>query len=440
LEAVRQLTLPPEADTRLPPGAEHADWKSLYRKSKYEVRTRDGWTLVVTRYQPLPQAFEQPIRGEPVLLVHGFSQNRHAWTSGGFVKHMLLYGADVHVLELRGHGLSSVALQRERAAATGAPLPADIEYGWDIDSYFLEDVPAAVAGVKRVSGCETIFYCGHSMGGMLGYGYATLGKDLAGLVTIGAPADPGKGDLPLRLLAHVGPALELAIDAAMLARWSRTWAGWLAREGLRRGLGHAPRVAARLARLLAARTPPERRRFQYYPVDLLLRSLDRALANPRTFEAWERLARVHPVIANPARITLEEVRWLLREGGEREPRRVVAQLARWIREGKLCCYRTGYDFRAHFGDIRIPMAIIFGELDRLASVASTREIYRAARSEYLLWRPVKGNSHLELTMGRDVRQISFDVKNLVEYARSYPASTGADVLPHGDTSTHIHVT
>jgi pimeloyl-ACP methyl ester carboxylesterase len=340
---------------------------------------------------------------------------------------MLLYGADIHVLELRGHGLSSIALQ-ERKAEPGRDRPADLDYEWDIDSYLLEDIPAAVAAVKARTGRQTIFYCGHSLGGMLGYGYASQSADLAGLVTIGAPADPGKGFLPLRLLALLGPALELAIDAAMLARWGRSWAGWQAREGLRRGLGRAP-GGARLAALLAARSRPERQRFQYYPIDLFLRRIERALANPGTFEAWSRVSRLHAFIANPAAITLEEVRWLLREGGEREPRKVVAQLARWIREGELKCYRTGYDIRAHFADIRIPMAIIFGDLDPLASIDSTREVYRAARSEYLLWRPVKGNSHLELTMGRDVRQICFDVKNLVEFARKFP-------LREAEANTH----
>jgi pimeloyl-ACP methyl ester carboxylesterase len=439
LEAVRQLA-PPE-ETTTPPRPHEVDWKSLYRKSHYEVRTRDGWTLVVTRYQPLPQRFAQPVFGEPLLLVHGFSQNRHAWTSGGFVKQMLLYGADVHVLELRGHGLSSVELQLQKLGR-GVRPPADIDYAWDIDSYFLEDVPAAVAAVKERSGRDTVFYCGHSLGGMLGYGYAGANDDLAGLVTIGAPADPGKGFLPLRMLAHLGPAFELAIDAAFLAQWGRTWAGWRAREGLRRGLALAP-GGARLAARLVASACPERRRFRYYPIDILLRRLERALASPGAFETWSRVARHHAFIANPAAMTLEEIRWLLREGGEREPRRVVAQLGRWIRGGELRCYRTGYDFRAHFGDIRIPMAIIFGDLDPLASIESTKEVYRAARSEYLLWRPVKGNSHLELTMGRDVRQICFDVKNLIEFARKFPARRAAaeparaEPQPRAEANTHI---
>ena len=62
-----------------------------------------------------------------------------------------------------------------------------------------------------------------------------------GTATKGSEASRGHFgiSLPLRLLAHLGPALELAIDAALLARWGRSWAGWRAREGLRRGLEHA---------------------------------------------------------------------------------------------------------------------------------------------------------------------------------------------------------
>jgi pimeloyl-ACP methyl ester carboxylesterase len=388
---------------------------ALAERSTYEVETDDGWTLVVTRFRPLEQRFAQPIRGEPMLLVHGFSQNRHAWTSGGFVRHMLFYGADLHVLELRGHGLSSTRLQRERARR-GRPLPADLDYGWDIDSYFLHDLPVTIAEVKRRTGRETIFYCGHSMGGMLGYGYAGLRRDLAGLVTVGAPCDPGKGYLPLRLLACIAPGLEAAVDAALAAAHGGRVVHHRTLELVRTALRHTPL----LHHLGAARPRPRRRRFAYYPLDDLLRRADRALADPRAYAAWARLARHHALFANPDRATLDEIRWLLRVGGEREPRGVVAQGMRWIRAGELKCYRTGFDFRAHYGEIDIPMAVIFGDLDPMASIASTQTIYRAARSEYLLWRPVKGNSHLELTMGRDVRQICFDVKNLVEFARKFP--------------------
>lgn len=402
------------------PTVDEVDFKSLYRKSHYEVLTDDGWSLVVTRYRPVRQRFPQPLLGEPLLLVHGFSQNRHCWTSGQFVKNLLFFGADIHIVELRGHGLSSVARQRERAAETGTPPPADLDYGWDIDSYFLYDLPATIERVKEETGRDRIFYCGHSMGGMLGYGLAGLRDDLEGLVTIGAACDLGKGFFALKLLALAEPAIGASIDSALFAAnvERRT------RELLGRGTGLAKR-AWRLSSLAEKLVQPDLPggvlSYRFVPMDQFLRWVEGKIQPER--EEWYR--RVAPwlitFLTNPDRATVDDVRWLLREGGEKEPRRVIEQFAKWIRHGELACYRTGYDFKRNFGRIEIPMAIVFGDKDRLASVRSTAAVYRAAKSQYLLWRPVKGNSHVELTMGHDIRQICYDIKNLMEFGRTHRA-------------------
>lgn len=399
------------------PTVDEVEFKSLYRKSEYEVRTADGWTLVLTRYQPIPRLFPQPIFGEPLLLVHGACQNRHAWTSGQFVKNLLFFGADIHILELRGHGKSSLELQWRRAKEEGREPPADLDYGWDIDSYFLQDLPAAIAAVKAATGREKIFYCGHSMGGMLGYGHAGLHDDFEGLVTIGASSELGKGFPILRLIARAEPPVGWAIDGALAARN-------LERQ-LRAQLG---RIASRSLRFVGARRwadevaplepVPAAASFRYFPVDDLLRWAD-ATFSPRNYQRFRTLSDFLTILANPSRAASADVRWLMRHGVEREPRKVVAQFARWIRHGELVCYGSGYDFRSGFSRITIPMAIVFGDLDKLASMQSTAGIYRAAQSEYLLWRPVKGNSHLELTMGHDIRQICYDIKNLIDFAAKH---------------------
>jgi pimeloyl-ACP methyl ester carboxylesterase len=167
--------------------------------------------------------------------------------------------------------------------------------------------------------------------------------------------------------------------------------------------------------------------FNYVPVDTWLKLLEKLIARAEEHPLYDALARRVNWLSNPSRVSGADIRWLLREGGEREPRKVLEQFARWIRRGELTCYRTGYDYKQGFANIAIPMAIIFGDLDPLASVESTRSVYRAAQSEYLLWRPVKGNSHIELTMGHDIRQICYDVKNLIEYARTH--RTRGPVLP-----------
>ncbi len=384
------------------------EFRALYKKTKYVVDTADGWSLVITRYRPVPQRFPQPLFGEPMLLVHGFSQNRHAWTSGEFVKNLLFFGLDIHILELRGHGKSSPAFQVERAAKFGRQPPADLDWAWDIDSYFLYDLPAAVAGVRRITRRDRIFYCGHSMGGMLGYGYAGIHPDhFEGIVTIGAPAELGKGSLPLKLLAWAAPSLSVGIDAT------------IASVNAQRSTTHlASELGARLLKRDATRAP-SRLRYQYLPIDAWLKLASDALGYAEESALLGMVRSRITWLTRWDKMSMENVRWLLKEGGEKEPRKVVEQFLRWVRGREIVCYRTGYDFQRGFEKIRVPMAIIFGDLDPLASLQSTRSVYRKARSEYLLWRPVKGNSHIELTMGHDIRQICYDIKNLVEYARTH---------------------
>ena len=402
---MRRLDLNPAAPA--PVDLEQVPFKSLYVKEIYDAPTRDGWVLQISRYRPIPQPWHQPILDEPLLLVPGWSQNRHAFTSGSFVKQLLVYGADIHILELRGHGRSSRELQVERGAAA-----AGLDWDWDLDDYLLYDVPAGVQAVKRKTSREKVFYVGNSMGGMLGYGYAGSHDDLAGLVSIGAPSDIGKGFLGLRAAALFGPALLTPlVDGACqaLTGVERT------RHGAARLLRRM-RFLARAANLLAA---PESAfapvKFQHVPVDLFLRGLSLAVSD-NNLRRFERISKYIGSLLNPARVTAEEFRWLLSQGGEKEPRRVVEQFARWIRNDEMKCYRTGFDYKEHFQDIHVPMAIIFGDLDKIASKHSTRGIYRAARSEYLVWRALKDNSHLELTMGNDSSRVCEDVRDLVEYA------------------------
>ena len=394
------------------PSIDDVSWKSLYHKEIYDAVTEDGWLLQITRYRPVKQAFEQPIFGEPLLLVPGWSQNRHAFSCGSFVKNLLYFGADVHILELRGHGKSSRALQLERHHRDGRPLPADFEFGWDLDSYLLHDVPAAVQAVKAKTGRDKIFYVGNSMGGMLGYGYAGSHDDLAGLVTIGAPSDIGRGFFPLRLAATFGPTL-------MGALFDTLFAAVRGADTIRHGTAQAlrrMRIPAFLAdRIAAEGSAPRDLRFRHVPMDFLLGSLSKAVTAD-SLKLYEKLARHVTVMINPTRVTADDFQWLLREGSEKEPRKVVEQFARWIRDDEMKCYRTGYDFKAHYKDIALPLAIIWGGLDRIASAESTQSIYKNAKSEYLLWRPVKNNNHLELTMGYDIHHICEDIKDLVEYA------------------------
>ncbi len=384
----------------------------LHTREEITTRTEDGWTLSLTRYRPRPQSFPQPLLGVPLLLVHGYTQNRRAWSSGEFVKSMLFFGADLFLLELRGHGKSGIEQQRRESRATGLPLPEDLDHLWDLDSYLLFDLPAAIAEVKRVTGRDKIFYCGHSLGGILGYAYATLFDDLQGLITIGAPSDFARMPPWLRLAAWAPvfafPAIDLALAGANLAR-----------------------VSGRALRRLPGLTPPARAftpwRFRRLPFRAAFRWLEENLRSGVGAPLTGRLPFSRPLLYQPRNVALGALRPLLREGGTDEPRATLEQLARWARRGVLTSPRLRHDIAAAFPRIRIPLAIFFGDEDPLASVQTTRNVYRAASSEYLLWRPVRGNSHLDLTMGYDIRQIAYDVKNLMSWALDH--ESGNNSLP-----------
>ncbi len=134
-----------------------------------------------------------------LLLVHGFGQNRYAWHLPGrsLVNFLAGAGWDVFNLDMRGHG-------RSRALGSRAC--------GELDAYIHRDVPAALDVALARSGHRRAFLVGHSLGGLLGYAAApTLGAQLAGLVTIGAPYAFGRGN---RVLLEAARALLFATSFA----------------------------------------------------------------------------------------------------------------------------------------------------------------------------------------------------------------------------------
>src|SRR5262249_46243318 len=72
---------------------------------------------------------------------------------------------------------------------------------------------------------------------------------------------------------------------------------------------------------------------------------------------YDALARRVNLLSNPSRVSGAGIRWLLRQGGEREPRKVLEQVPRWIRRGELTCYRAGDDYNHAFANLSLPLAL-----------------------------------------------------------------------------------
>jgi polyhydroxyalkanoate synthase len=134
----------------------------------------------------------------PVLLVHGFGQNRYAWhlPARSFANHLARVGFDVWNLDLRGHG---------RSRNFGArPVR-------HVDDYISEDLPAAVEEVLLHTNKRAPFVIGHSLGGLVAYASAPkLAGAVKGVVSIGSPYHITRGSIPLQAISIFFEAMRRA--------------------------------------------------------------------------------------------------------------------------------------------------------------------------------------------------------------------------------------
>jgi alpha-beta hydrolase superfamily lysophospholipase len=151
---------------------------------------------------PLAMVRKRAADGEgtraPVLLVHGFGQNRYTWhlPARSFSNYLARAGFDVFNLDLRGHG---------RSRHFGARRCRGVE------DYVREDLPAAVEEVQALSGGRSVWVVGHSLGGLVAYASAPiLSGAIAGVASIGSPYHFTRGSLTLGALSYFFRAVALA--------------------------------------------------------------------------------------------------------------------------------------------------------------------------------------------------------------------------------------
>lgn len=156
------------------------------------VEAADGQRLALTEVRR-PRSRARP--GAPAfLLVHGFAQNRRAFTLGALPRELLERGARVFLGELRGHGES----------------PTDLPT-WTLATHLELDCPALVDGVRAQVGVERVHWVGHSMGGLLGCALLERAAPLASLTLLAAPIRLGASRPLVRLASFVaGPLAQIA--------------------------------------------------------------------------------------------------------------------------------------------------------------------------------------------------------------------------------------
>jgi len=159
----------------------------------YYAQTTDGKELVMRRYKPGVLAADK----SPVILCHGLSYNMLFWDLDPKVSLPLFLsnaGYDVWVLSLRGASPSTQPLNSairklgrfrfdEQALLTRKnKLKTITMTDWSDDEHIDFDVPAAIDRVIQETGHDKVHWIGHSMGGMIMFGYLQVNPDAAAKV------------------------------------------------------------------------------------------------------------------------------------------------------------------------------------------------------------------------------------------------------------------
>ena len=281
----------------------------------------------------------------PVLLVHGYGQNRYAWhlPLRSFANYLAAEGYDVFNLDLRGHG---------RSRYLGARPPKDLT------EYVREDLPAAIGEVQRLSPDPTtraprpVFLVGHSLGGLISYAAAPrLRESVAGVVTLGSPYHFTRGS---RFLSLLGSAM-LAVDRTVPL-----------------GQGGVPLKAAGEAMRLA-------RVFMESPLfPLPIRGHAPGSVEPRILGQHMSLAM------DTGSLT------------------VIRNMFLRAAEARATGHRLGvlYGYAAAFEALEKPLLVIAGSVDSLAPPEAVQPAYDRSRSSDKTYR-VFPRGHIDLIMGRD---------------------------------------
>ncbi len=161
-------------------------------------KTKDGWRLALSHYCK-GKACSPNIKKAPIILCHGLGYNHHFWDlddSVNFARTLAQKDYDVWLLSLRGAGLSTKPgisvlknLTDMRKGELKSASFAPSKLNWNIDDYIQYDIPAALDYVTSYTKKPRVIWIGHSLGGMIMYGYLGLKPDpkVQALVTLGSP-------------------------------------------------------------------------------------------------------------------------------------------------------------------------------------------------------------------------------------------------------------
>lgn len=282
----------------------------------------------------------------PVLLIHGFGQNRYAWhlPSRSFSNYLARAGFDVFSLDLRGHGRSG---QLSRGCAHG------------VSAHIQEDVPSAVEEIQRLSGDRPIFLVGHSLGGLISYAAAPeLKGALGGVASFGSPYQIARGARALERLGNLLCLVDKTLHSDMVFVLPVELWGGVMRLG---------------------------RAFVESPVfPLPFRGFARGSMERDVFEQHMSLAMDHD--------SFQLIASIFRTARERRERGIDA--------GGLEGYEDAFE------SLDLPLLVVAGEQDDLAPPASVKPGFERSHASDKTYRIVQAG-HIDMLIGKNAPKTSW---------------------------------
>ena len=162
---------------------------------EHRITTRDHWELSI--YEFNPEVLPSPFR--PILLVHGLGANAYNMASPTYEANLAEY------LSSRGHHVWLLEMRGTHRAKHLGQHPKKPRHRFDDHVFY--DAPAAIEFVRQKTHSPDIHWAGHSLGGMVAYGYILndLGNHIKRLVTFGAPTLGSPLPIGLELFSKTKP-------------------------------------------------------------------------------------------------------------------------------------------------------------------------------------------------------------------------------------------
>ncbi len=190
------------------------------------IKTEDKWEISLNRY--VLKGKDPKECKAAVILCHGFNFSNLFWDLDkrvSLARYLARNGYDVWAPSLRGSGYSSkpvlndirsvITLDIKDIPRRIAQAPSNLtKLNWTIDDHIYKDAPAIINYVKKKTGFDKVYWIGHSMGGIIMFGYLeTHGQDdIAGFIPIGSMMIIPKPLTPhLKRIAEQEPLLKASL-------------------------------------------------------------------------------------------------------------------------------------------------------------------------------------------------------------------------------------